>query len=119
MPSPGTVFQLHDGSTTNHFWIVISREVNGRVLTVNVTDLSHCPDSPCRVNVGDHEAIEKPSVIYYRKAREFFAESLDSELAAGRFIRRLPDCRPEILQRIIEGARIADDLTQRFLIYLA
>src|SRR2546426_1182410 len=114
MPSSGTVFQIiPEGG--NHFWIVISEVMNGKVLAVNVTDAKHCQDSPCKIGVGDHPVIEKPSAVHYRKAREFDARLVDDRLAAGTLVRQLADCTPELLNRIIEGARIADDLTMRFL----
>ena len=116
MPQPGSVFQLvGDG---HHCWIVISLVRNGTVLAVNITDVKHSPDSPCKLNVGDHPHITKPSVAYFRKAREFDAQSIDREIQAGIAVRQLPDCRPDVLQRIIDGAKIADDLTCRFLEYL-
>src|SRR5258706_478217 len=101
MPKPGTVFQLIPEGD-NHFWIVVSRERHGLVLAVNTTDAEKCPDSPCKINVGDHPSITKPSSIYYRKAREFDGRKIDKELANGRYVRRLPDCSPLILQRIID-----------------
>ena len=116
MPQPGTVFQLvGDG---HHFWIVISPVRNGNVLAVNITDVKHSPDSTCKLNVGDHPGITKSSVAYYRKAREFDEQAIDREIQAGLAVRQLPDCRPAVLQRIINGAIIADDLTCRFLEYL-
>lgn len=117
MPKPGTVFQLKvdDG---NHFWVVISEPKGGKVLTVNVTDARNSPDSPCKLKVGDHPIIVKPSVIFYRKSREFVAVMVDEQIAQGKSVKQLPDCSPELLQRIIAGAKSADDLTLRFLDYL-
>ena len=116
MPQPGTVFQLvGDG---HHFWVVISPVKNGNVLAINITDVQHSPDSPCKLNVGDHPNITKPSVAFYRKAREFDAQAIDREIQSGAAVRQLADCRPDVLQRMIDGAKTADDLTCRFLEYL-
>ena len=76
MPLPGTVFQVKgDG---NHFWVVASKVKNGNVLAVNITDERNFPDSPCKIQAGEHPKIEKPSVAYYKKAREFSATEIDS-----------------------------------------
>src|SRR6266850_2129085 len=110
MPRPGTVFQIiPEGG--NHFWIIISKEKDGLVLAVNTTDVRHCPDSACKVQVRDHPAITKPSAIYYRKAREFEASKIDALCAEGDLVRQLDDCSSVLLQRIISGAKKADDLT--------
>ena len=118
MPTPGTVFQVvPEGG--NHFWVVISPTKNGLVLAINITDGRHCPDSPCVIEIGEHPIVTKQSVAYYRKAREFDAAKIDAFLTAGVQLRRLPDCSPILLARIIAGAKVADDLTFRFLQYLA
>ena len=116
MPKPGTVFQLE--GQDHHIWFVISKEIAGLVLAVNATDESHCPDSPCKLKPGDHPRIRKPSAIYYRKAREFEARKIDREIASGKFVKQLEDCSLSILERIIAGAKKADDLTLRFRDYL-
>jgi hypothetical protein len=114
MPSPGTAF-WPEGA---HPWVVISRTIKGRVLAVNITDEDHCPDSPCKLKVGDHPCIKKPSAIYYRKAREFDAAKIDRELSSGKTTKKLAPCSTELLSRIIRGAKHADDLTARFRDYL-
>lgn len=116
MPIPGTAFQLVGDEF--HRWIVISTVKDGKVLAVNVTDEANCPNSPCKVHVGDHPSITKPSAIFYKKAREFSAAAIDNELQSGINIRQLDDCSQELLGRIIHGAHHADDLTARLLDYL-
>lgn len=104
MPIPGTVFQvIPEGG--NHFWVVISKPINGNVLVVNITDADHCPDSTCTLHIGDHPIITKESVVYYRKSREFTATAIDAQIAEGTMVRKLDDCSSEVLNRIIEGAR--------------
>ena len=117
MPIPGTAFQvIPEGG--NHFWVLISPVKNGRVLAVNITDVEHCPDSPCVLEIGDHPAITKRSVLYYRQAREFEAAKIDTLIAGGVQVRKLADCSNAVLARMIQGAKVADDLTCRFLEYL-
>jgi hypothetical protein len=117
MAKVGTVFQIvPDGG--NHFWIVISKEKRGMVLAVNSTDATKCPDSPCKINIGDHPAIIKPSAIIYRYAREFVSSKIDELCAKGSYLRQLDDCSPEVVKRIVAGAKQADDLTLKLLDYL-
>lgn len=58
-----------------------------------------------------------PGFIFYRYAKDFNAAEINKQIAAGT-IRKLSDCSPELLSRIIEGAKKADDLTNKFLDYL-
>ena len=117
MPHPGLFFQLiPEGG--NHFWVVISPVMNGLVLAVNITDFENCPQSPCVFEAGAHAVITKRSVAFYRKAREFEARKIDHLLEAGQYLRRLQDFPPELLERLVAGARKADDLTFRFRKYL-
>jgi hypothetical protein len=118
MPKIGTCFQLIPEGEDHHFWIVISKVVNGRVLVANITDSAKCFDSPCHFEVGEHATILKPSAVYYKKARTFNAKSVDERLAEGQFVRQLPDYPIELVDKIIAGARKADDLTLKLLKYL-
>jgi hypothetical protein len=118
MAEPGTIFQLiQEGN--NHFWVVISAPRNGLVLAVNATDSRKCLDSPCHFATGEHPIITKPTAIIYRKAREFDPEKIDNEIADGKRIRGLGKLPLPLLQRIIEGARVSDDLTSRLLTYIS
>lgn len=117
MAIPGTVFQLvPEGG--NHFWIVISKEKDGLVLAVNFTDGENWPDSPCLLQPGEHPEIKKPSTICYRRAHEFESQKIDALCAQGTLVRQLANFSPALLQRVIDGAKKADDLTLRFLDYL-
>jgi hypothetical protein len=114
MPSPGTAFWPIGA----HPWVVISRTIKGKVLAVNITDSDHIPNSPCKLNVGDHPCISKPSAIYYKKAREFDAAKIDQELISGKKVNPLAPCSQSLLNRIIRGAKDSDDLPPKFLDYL-
>gem|GEM_PF-2673708 len=83
-----------------------------------MTDERHCVDSPCKLKIGDHPFITKNTAIYYKKAREFDAALIDKECASGERVRRLDDCTPQVLDRVISGARASDDLTAKLLAYL-
>jgi hypothetical protein len=116
MPNIGTCFQIiPEGS--NHFWIVISKAKSGQVLAVNLTDSENC-QSPCHFEVNEHPTIVKPSCVFYKKANVFSAEKIDSELEKSTTVRKLDDFSPELVKRIIEGARSAEDLTLKFLKFL-
>jgi hypothetical protein len=115
MPKLGTGFQLIGDEY--HYWFVVSEEKNGKVLALNVTDEKHCPDSPCKLNEGDQAEIKKPSVVFYKKAREFPAQELDKQIQSGERIRKLTDCPQETLKRMVDGAFKATDLTLKFLNY--
>jgi hypothetical protein len=116
LPYPGLAFQLKgDG---NHLWIVISKEKDGKVLSVNATDSKNAADSPCQIAEGEHEWIKKPSAIFYRKAREFSVTEVEKQISSGTALIRHKDASPELLGKIIEAAFQAEDLTRRFLDYL-
>jgi hypothetical protein len=116
MPCLGTIFRLKGDRF--HRWIVISEPKNGKVLCVSVIDESKCPDSPCKIKIGDHACITKPSSISYFHAREFGADAIDRELAAGTNVESWANCSQQLVARIITGAKKADDLTAKFLDYL-
>jgi hypothetical protein len=116
MIQPGTIFRLLVGGS--HFHVVISNEMNSKVLCVNFTDSSNDPDSPCKLTPGEHECITKESVIPYRRAKEWPAKVVKDELEKGTAIQWVGQCSDDLLAKIIEGARKADDLTARFLEYL-
>ena len=117
MPAPGTVFQLKGDDF--HRWVIVSGIKDGKVLAVNITDETNCPDSPCKLKKGDHSSLTKDSAVFYKKAREFSAAAIDQELKSGANIRALDNCSAEVLDRIIKGAAKADDLTPRLREYLS
>lgn len=115
----GATFKLKGTPEDNfHFWIIVGYEKHGRVLAINVTDEKWSPDSPCKISVGDHPVITKPSVAFYKKAREFSLEAVKTELASQIAFVRFPDASPALLKRIEDGAREADDFTARLVDYL-
>ena len=121
MPAIGTCFQLliNDEAEQNHFWVVVSEPIDGQVLIVNLTGREKCPDSPCHFAIGEHPAIIKPSVIYYYKARTHDAAIMDAQLGGGRYFRVLAPFSADLVNRIREGARNAEDLTLKFLKFVS
>ncbi|HEY1662643.1 MAG TPA: hypothetical protein VGI03_09510 [Verrucomicrobiae bacterium] len=120
MPNKGTCFQLllNPETEKNHFWIVISEIVDGRVLVANITDSLKCPDSPCHFTVDEHSTITKPSAVHYKRCRAYIAANIDIELSRGVSIRQLPDYPKPLVDRIIAGAKLADPITFKFQKYL-
>src|SRR2546423_1478389 len=112
----GTAFQLKgDG---NHLWVVISeRNSEGKVVTVNLTDARHYPESTCHLAIGDHVFINKPCVIRYKSPRLWRASDIERYLTSGTFIQH-PDISAALMDRIIEGAFASEDLPPIFLAYI-
>jgi hypothetical protein len=111
----GTVFQLIGDAF--HFWVVASDPKDGKVLALNITDGNKAPDSPCQIATGEDGFVTKPSAAYYKKAREFPVEALQDELRRGQNIRTVGQCSAPLLEKMITGAKQADDFTTKFLAY--
>jgi len=112
----GTVFQPL--AEDMHPWFIISDEKNGKVLAVNVTDFHKCPDSPCVLNVGDHESIVKKSAVHYYYSQVYAVKKLQKDLVKYCTVFKTP-CSKEVMGRIIAGAFVPDnDLTGKLLDYL-
>lgn len=111
--SPGIVFRPNTGiGRLTHPYVVIA-VADGLALTVNWTDFEHYEESTCQLVPGDHPQVTKPSVMVYPRFKELPVAVLGVQLAKEEpcELQRLSDLRPEILQRIIDGARTSMDLT--------
>lgn len=116
MAQIGTAFQVNGAG--NHLWVVISAPiVDGKVVCVNITDANNYPESTCRLAVGDHEFITKPSVMMYKKAKLWRDAYIDSSIISGQ-INQHPNVRREIMARIIDGAFRSDDIAPYLLAYI-
>lgn len=93
-----------------HPWIVISEVVDGKVLTVNITDEDNCPGSPCILEIGEHQSVTKRSAIYYKLFRERDALALEKALAKKIGINLCPDVSPALLARIITGMKASREV---------
>jgi hypothetical protein len=89
---------------------VVTNAVNGKVLAVNVTDADHYPESPCKLAVGEHAVITKPSVIKYPEAVEIPERGMSIALGLGVAVRHCPDLHPEVLARVIAGIAMCGDM---------
>jgi hypothetical protein len=111
----GLVFQpLAEGC---HPWIIISEERDGKVLAVNITDVSGFNNPTCVLGIGDHPIVTKPSAVYYKIAQEFIVTKLEKNLKKYCTVHK-DLCSNEVLARIIEGALIDEDFTPRLREYL-
>lgn len=111
MSFPGFAFTPRtDGA--NHLWIAISREVSGKALFVNLTDRKNFPDSPCVLNIGDHEWIRKESVAFYPGYKEWPIAPLNEAMGT---IRIWKPASASLLSKLIAGAKMSDDIPERIL----
>lgn len=104
---PGVIFwPLPTEETPKpHPWIVISQPVNGKVLTVNITDECHCPDSPCVLEIAEHVCVTKRSVIHYILFKERDAQQMSRALTRGTGLNICDDVSPDMLRRVIYGMK--------------
>jgi len=111
----GKVFKLKEEE--GHPWFIISHEIDGKVLAVNVSDANKHPDSTCVINQGAHDVIVKDSAVLYWRAREMIVSKLEKSLSSYAYV--YPDCSEPLLQAIINGARDPESgLTLKFKKYL-
>ena len=112
----GTVFRPFSEET--HPIIIISNELEGYVLAVNLSDAAKHPDSPCFIKKGEHPAITKDSAVYYKEAKPREVALLKKNLHKYAKVYEEP-CSEEILQRIIKGAFHEDSrMTLKSRVYL-
>ena len=72
MAGLGDTFVLpKPGQETEHLWVLITNPdpVTHEALMVNVTTQRPHSDTTTILNVGDHQFVQKPSVIFYADAR--------------------------------------------------
>ncbi len=111
MISVGKTFLMPSGQNKEHLFFVILGPVDieflprQQFLLVNATSIR--PDIPyddaCILNAGDHPFINTTSYIAYRYARLETKNHLEQLL--GIVLKPHADCSPELLERIIDGAR--------------
>jgi hypothetical protein len=97
---------------TRHLWIIIA-EMEGELLTVNISTSRPSCDRSCVLQPGDHPEITRESVVRYDFARTWRAEDLRKCVET----RRLPlaarfDSRG--LSKIIQGARQSKHLPKKY-----
>lgn len=97
----GTVFKPFSEET--HPSIIISDELDGYVLVVNLSDAKKHPDSPCFIKKGEHEGVTKDSAVYYKEAKPREVALLKKNLPKYATVYKSL-CPEELLQRVIKGA---------------
>jgi hypothetical protein len=79
------------------------------VFVVNVTDVLNIPacyDKSCVLDIGEHRAITKKSVVYYYASREFRASEILPELNKKELMPEVDLSTPTLL-KIQNGAKIS------------
>jgi hypothetical protein len=73
------------GQETQHLWVLITNPdpVTHEALMVNVTTQRPHSDTTTILNVGDHQFVQKPSVIFYADARAVDTRLLDAAVQRG------------------------------------
>lgn len=80
------------------------------VLILNITDLENYPESPCRLDVGDHESITKPSVIKYPDADQAPVRSMSVTLGRGVIVKHWPNLKQSVLAKVVAGIKTCGDM---------
>lgn len=107
MITVGNTFLVPSGPGGNHLFFVVIGPINiegeppGQFLLVNATSNSN--DTACIIQPNDHPFIKHESYIAYRYARMETAADLQRKIGSL-FIQR-ENCSPELLKKIIEGAK--------------
>jgi hypothetical protein len=99
-----------------HPSIILCEPLDGKILVLNVSDATK-HESTCYLDAGDHPAITKKSAVLYWRSRVVNAIAIE-ELKAQRETVFAEVLKEELLQRIFEGARNADDFAPKYLKYL-
>ncbi|MBI4949255.1 MAG: hypothetical protein HY955_03825 [Deltaproteobacteria bacterium] len=100
---------------TEHLYIIIAIE-DKKALFVNITTKKEKSDCSCVLNKGDHSFIKWPSVINYAEAKECDISKIERALQSKIFKAHKP-VSPELLERIINGAKISQSLPSNLLKY--
>ncbi|MCA6069855.1 MAG: hypothetical protein LE180_01865 [Endomicrobium sp.] len=104
----GKAFWKLDESEKRHLYFVLSEpNMDNIVLVVNATDVLNvpaCHDKSCVLDIGEHRAITKKSVVYYRVSKEFRASEILLELSKKELILEVDLSTPTLL-KIQNGAK--------------
>lgn len=103
-----------------HPWVVLSPPKNGAVsvLVVNWTTFRNtCVDDVCFLDVGDHKLIEHRSTIAYSRAKIWDSAKIAFAIEQSA-LNVLDPVSPNLLARIIAGAKISRELSAEYKAYL-
>jgi hypothetical protein len=115
----GTAIKLRSSAFTTHLWIVVSdvHPQKNVVLAFNLTDRDNYPTCCCILNPGEHEYIEKPSAVRYFSPKLWNPQQLVEKIKDGTF-EQYPDASEALLEKIVAGAYISEDLDPCYLEFL-
>lgn len=113
MLGKGSTIYLAKGARTPHLHIIISDDLDGKVLTVNVTSIENrFDDCCCILEPIEHPFLKKKSVINFADARETellvledLIEQNKSMSQKDRFCEVREDCSEELLEKIQRVAK--------------
>ena len=124
---PGATLLIPSGARGLHLFIVILGPIvlptygaNPQTGMVSVTTLrSGIPhDEACELNTGDHPFIRHASYIAYRHMRVDSTAHVQRMVADGVWKPHEP-CSPELLDRVVAGARASRLIPREFKLWLA
>jgi hypothetical protein len=122
MISEGKTFLAPSGSSGSHLFFVILGPIkvpgygnDPQFISVNATTIREgIPyDDACILNPGEHPFIKQKSYISYRHTRIDPLPHLEN-LKRNAVWAPNTDCNPELLQKIINGARISRLIPREF-----
>jgi hypothetical protein len=105
MITPGDTFLIPTPPDyeIKHLYIVAIVINDDEVLLVNITTQHENSDSSCVLTIGDHDFIDRDSVISYKDAIKTNTNILEMNVKNGKISPRKPVSR-ELLDRILKGA---------------
>lgn len=108
---PGDTFIFKDTPTTEHLWMIVTNtsHPSGKVVIVNFTGWRDYHCQCCVVMPGDHPFVVKKTSVYYDDARVVSVANLTAAMA-GPAIKHHTPLSPELLTRILTGAKLSDRL---------
>jgi hypothetical protein len=115
----GDSFLVPSGASGNHLFVIILGPMliqqRGRQLQVVLVNFStirdNVPfDNACLVDEGEHPFVTRKSFVQYRYARIDAEEHVSSMVTSGAWPRQVA-CTPELLIKIIAGARRSNRIT--------
>jgi hypothetical protein len=86
---------------------------------VNVTSIvegAHY-DPACILQAGDHEFIDRPSWVYYRRGRIETLASIRLGVSRGEYVPKAP-VSPKVFEQICDGIEVSNFITPHFQAYV-
>jgi len=95
----------------SHLWIVISDPTldSENVLIANVTDIKNHDDHSCVLTAEDHSWLTKDSCVAYQRANNTTVADLENAASQGLLTMQVR-MSEDVLQRILLGAQLSDEL---------